>query len=269
MADRYSYLPYIGLSLIAAVLITNTGKRTKNVLLAASGCFVILLMIISTQQVKTWKNTETLWANVIKKHPDLELARRSRGKYYSKMSGRAKNEKGKKLLEDKAFADFNIAIKAGTNSSDVYEGTAIIFNSRDEPEKALQFINKAISMNPLKGGAYYNRAMIYDALNEKEIAIHDYTTALNLDPMLSLKILSNRSVLYLETGKYAEAAKDLDSVIELDRNNYRNYYNRAFSKLQLGDMKGAINDYRKTLELNPNDEVTRKQLQVLLDNSEQ
>jgi protein O-mannosyl-transferase len=266
MANRYSYLPYIGLSFIPAILITMTEKRTRNSLLVVSGCFTILLMVLSMQQVKTWKNTDTLWTNVIKKYPQLELARRSRGKYYSKMSGLAKSEKEKKILEDKAFADFNIAIKAGTKSSDVYEGTAIIFNSREEPGKALLFINKAIIMNPQKGGAYYNRAMIYDALNEKGMAINDYTTALNLDPGLTVKILSNRSVLYLETGKYAEAAEDLDRVIELDRKNYRYYYNRAFSRLQLGDREGAINDYRKALEMNPDDEVTRKQLQILINN---
>jgi protein O-mannosyl-transferase len=268
MANRYSYLPYIGLSLILAILIAGTVKKTRNTLLFVSGCFIIMLMVLSIQQVKTWKNTDTLWTNVIKKHPQLELARRSRGKFYSKMSGIAKSDKEKKILEDKAFADFNVAINAGTKSSDVYEGTAIIFNSRDEPGKALLFINKAIVMNPKKGGAYYNRAMIYDALNEKEMAIHDYTIALNLDPGLTLKILSNRSVLYLETGKYEEAAEDLNRVIELDRENYRYYYNRAFSRLQLGDREGAIKDYRKSLELNPGDEITKKQLQILLINTE-
>ncbi len=268
MANRYSYLPYIGLSFIPAILIAGTEKRTRNILLLVSGFFIILLMVLSMQQVKTWKNTDTLWTNVIKKYPQLELARRSRGKYYSKMSGLARSEKEKKILEDKAFADFNIAIDAGTKSPDVYEGTALIFNSRGEPGKALLFINRAIVMNPQKGGAYYNRAMINDALNDKEMAILDYTTALSLDPGLTVKILSNRSVLYLETGKYAEAAEDLDRLIELDRNNYRYYYNRAFSRLQLGDREGAINDYRKSLELNPDDEVTRKQLQLLLNNSD-
>jgi hypothetical protein len=44
------------------------------------------------------------------------------------------------------------------------------------------------------------------------------------------------------------------------------YANRAFSRLQLGNREGAIDDYRRVLQLNQNDEVTKKQLQFLLDN---
>jgi tetratricopeptide (TPR) repeat protein len=266
MADRYSYLPYIGLSMIPAMLITGLNKKARNILLTVSASFIIILMLLSIKQVKIWKDNGTLWTNVIKKHPHLELARRSRGKYYSKLSATAKSEKEKRLLEDKAFTDFSEAIKAGTKSADVYEGTAIIFQSRGENSKALLFISKAITMNPDKGGAYYNRAMIYDGLDRKEEAITDYSTALRLEPELEIKILSNRSVLYLETGKFREANKDLDRLITLDALNQMYYYNRAFSRLKLGDPDGAIDDYRKVLQMNPGDELTRKQLQVLLNN---
>ena len=267
MANRYSYLPYIGLALIPALLISSTGKRTSNILLSAAGIFIFLLMHLSIQQVKTWKNTDTLWTNVIKKHPGLELARRSRGKYYSKISGLARNEKEKKILEDKAFNDFTVAVRSGTKSSDVFEGSAIIFNSRGDSEKALIFINKAISMNPAKGGAYYNRAMILDGLNEREAAITDYSRALELDPSLEIKAVGNRAVLYLEAAKYNEAKKDLDRLISIDSRNYMYYYNRAYARIQMGDIKGAIDDYRQVLKMKPDDEVTKKQLQILLDNS--
>lgn len=266
LATRYSYLPYIGLSMIPAVLIANSKKTLKNILLFVSGCFIILLMYLSGQQIKTWKNTETLWTNVLKKHPHLELARRSRGKYYSRMSALAKSENEKKVLEEKAFADFSEAIKAGTKSADVYEGMAIVYESRGEQEKALLFITKAISMNPGKGGAYYNRAMIYDGLNQKNAAIKDYSTAINYDQSLELKALSNRAVLYLETEKFAEAKNDLDKLISIDSRNHMYYYNRAYSKLQMDDIKGAIDDYRTVLRLNPDDQATKKQLQILLDN---
>lgn len=265
MANRYSYLPYIGLSLIPAMLIANSKKTIRNILLIISGCFIILLMFLSVQQVKTWKNPETLWTNVLKKHSHLELARRARGKYYSKISSLANSENEKKVLEDKAFTDFTEAIKAGTKSSDVFEGTAIIYESRGEPEKALLFIDKAISMNPKKGGGYYNRAMIYDRLNQKENAIKDYNIALIYGSNLTIEILSNRSVLFLETGRFKEAVNDLDYLISVNPKEFMYYSNRAFAKLQLRDIDGAIADYRSVLQLKPGDQTTKKQLQILLD----
>jgi tetratricopeptide (TPR) repeat protein len=45
------------------------------------------------------------------------------------------------------------------------------------------------------------------------------------------------------------------------------YYNRAFALIQMGDIEGAISDYRQVLLLKPDDEVTKKQLKILLDNS--
>ena len=43
------------------------------------------------------------------------------------------------------------------------------------------------------------------------------------------------------------------------------YSNRAFAKLQLRDIDGAIADYRTVLQLKPDDQTTRKKLQVLIE----
>jgi hypothetical protein len=265
MAERYSYLPYIGLSFIPATLIAGSSGTLKKILLVISGCFIIILIILSNQQIRIWRNTETLWTNVIEKHPHLELPRRGRGKYYYMMSSHAKNDTEKRILEDKALSDFKEAIKAGTKSLEVYEGTGVIYQLKGDPEHALPFLNKALSLDPKKGRTYYNRAMVYDMLNKKEESIKDYSSALVYSPEMTLEILSNRSVLYIETGRFREAISDLDSLISINSRNFMYYSNRAYSKLQLKDIAGAIDDYGKVLQLNPGDKETERQLQALLD----
>jgi tetratricopeptide (TPR) repeat protein len=203
---------------------------------------------------------------VIERHPNLELARRARGKYYYMLSSSAENESKKRKLEDKAWTDFNLALKAGTKEPEVYEGTGVILENRGDLKNALAFLNKAISLDPKKGRAYYNRAMILDGLGQKEEAIKDYSVALVYQPDITIEILSNRAVLFIETGKYKEAVIDLNYLISEDSNNFMYYYNRAFSKLKLNDIDGAIADYRKVLQLNPDDKQTAEQLQILIDN---
>jgi protein O-mannosyl-transferase len=269
IAERYSYLPYIGLAFLPATLIANTPARIKKVLLIISGCFIIILMILSRQQIKVWFDSETLWSQVIARHPHLELARSARGKYYYMLSSHAKNASEKQNLEDKALADFREAIKAGTKEAEVYEGTGVILETRGDLKNALVFLNKAISIDPKKGRAYYNRAMILDGLGQKEEAIKDYSVALIYKTDLTIEILSNRAVLFIETGKFKEAVSDLDYLISADSNNFMYYYNRAFSKLKLNDIPGAIEDYRFVLRLKPDDEQTRNQLQVLIDSQKQ
>lgn len=263
MAERYSYLPYAGLSLIPAILIANSSKAKRNTILVITGCFVIMLMVVTKRQIEVWNNTETLWSKVIEKRPQLELPRRSRGKYYSKKALQTKNSAEKKMYEDKALADFIVAIKAGTKSADVFEGTGVIYGSKGEPGKAVLFLDKAISTDPKKGSAYFNRALLYDQLNKKEEAIRDYNMALIFKPEMALQITNNRSNLLVETGRYQEAIFDYDYLISVDGNNFLYYFNRGYAKHHTNDIKGAIADYRKARQLNPNDQPTQMLLKKL------
>lgn len=263
-ADRYTYLPYIGLSLIPASLIASTSGKKRNLLLAAGSCFIIFFMAQTMKQTDVWQNTETLWTKAIDRDPGLEVALRSRGKYYSKKAMSAKSPVEKAVLEDKAYADFREAIKAGTRSADVYEGAAVIYGSRREPEKAILFLNKALEIDPKKGSAYYNRALIYDQSNKKEEAIRDYNMALIYRPEKVFEIINNRSNLLLETRRFREAAQDLDFLISEDGNNFIYYYNRGIARVYLNDIDGAIADFRKSLELKPGDKQSEEALNKLL-----
>ena len=151
VAERYSYLPYIGLSFIPATLIAESSEIRKKFLLLISGCFIIMLIILSRRQIGVWNNTETLWTQVINQYPQQELPRRSRGKYYSKKSLEAKSDNEIKKYEDLALIDFTEAISSGTKSADVYQGTGVIYGSKGDLNKAVMFLNKAISIDPKKG----------------------------------------------------------------------------------------------------------------------
>jgi Flp pilus assembly protein TadD len=265
MADRYSYLPYVGLSFIPAMIIAKSSKKVKIILLILSFCFIVMMIFQAKRQTEVWSNTETLWSNAIKRYPHLELPRRSRGKYYSKKSLEAKSETEMKMYEDKALVDFKEAIKAGSKSADVFQGTGVIYGSKGDLKNAVLLLNVAISIDPKKGSAYYNRAIMFDKLNQKEEAIRDYNMALIYDPERALEILNNRSNLFLETGRFREAIIDFDYLISIKSNNFYYYSNRAFARLKLNDIKGAVSDYQKALQLQPDDQFIRLQLQKLID----
>lgn len=265
LAERYTYMPYIGLSIIPVYFILKSTLKLKGILIILSGLFVIIMVFFARNQVKVWHDSGSLWTQVIKRHPNLELARRARGKYYYMLSFHASNRKEKKVLEDKAIEDFSVAIKEKTVSADVFEGMGVILQSRDELKTALQLLNVAVKLNPEKGRTFYNRAIIFDQLNQKEEAIRDYESALAFSPEMALEVLRNRSVLYIETGRYESAIKDLDELIKIDSKEYTHYYNRAFSKLMLKDIDGAIADYQNVLRLNPGDRETMEHLRVLME----
>jgi tetratricopeptide (TPR) repeat protein len=83
-----------------------------------------------------------------------------------------------KMFEDKALIDFAEAIKTGTKSADVYQGTEVNYALKGDLKNAILLLNTAISIDPKKGAVYYNRALVYDKLNQKEEALKDYNMAL-------------------------------------------------------------------------------------------
>jgi tetratricopeptide (TPR) repeat protein len=263
ISERYSYLPYVWLSLIPASLIADSLKVKRTLLLIASACFVIVLMTISIRQIEVWSTTETLWTKVINKYPHEELPRRSRGKYYSRKSLQAKSSTERKVFEDKALADFTETIRAGTRSADVYVGTGIIYGSKGDIKNALLHLNTALAIDPAKGSAYYNRALIFDRLNMKEEAIKDYENALIYNPGMKREILNNRSNLLLETGRFREAILDFDYLISLGSNTFYYYSNRGIARQQINDIPGAIADFKKALELQPDDNISATLLKKL------
>jgi Flp pilus assembly protein TadD len=220
-------------------------------------------MFLSIKEVRKWNNTETLWSSLIEKYPHIEIPRRSRAGYYYIKASRTNDEREKRILEDKALLDFNELIATKTKSPDVFEGIAMIYERRNNFTSALQYINQAIVLDTARARTYYNRALIYDDLNQKENAINDYGTALRLSSDMTIQVLSNKSVLLIETKRFAEAIKDLDLLIKIKPDDPRFYCNRAFSKIQLNDIAGAKNDYLVAFNLDPKNQTIIKQLQIL------
>ena len=264
MADRYTYLPYIGLAFIPAMLIGDKVMLKRIPIFVFTCVFIIVMIFLARRQTSVWRNSETLWSKVIDKYPSMETARSIRGIYWEKKAEKAPNAQTQNYFEDKAFEDFKIAIKAGTPRADVYEGAGCIYGKWGDLNNALFCFNNAIRLKPQKGSAYFNRALTLSKLNNNEGAIKDYNLALVYQPQRALQILTNRYILFLSTGKFKEATQDLDYLISVDGNNFIFYYNRAQARTQLNDIQGAISDYKKVLTLQPNDQMSKTELQKIL-----
>lgn len=106
----------------------------------------------------------------------------------------------------------------------------------------------------------------HQALKEGEIekAIELYSKAL-LDYPDNCNILSDRGVAYLHLKDREKCFLDLDKAIELQADYSFRYACRAFAKNNFGDLDGAVKDYEKAVELDPEDAVAHNNLGLLLE----
>lgn len=78
-------------------------------------------------------------------------------------------------------------------------------------------------------------------------------------------ILSHRGVLYLHLNQKKKCMDDLKLSLLLEPENPYRYASLAYAKDFFGDLDGAITDYQKAVELDPDDAVAHNNLGLLLE----
>jgi tetratricopeptide (TPR) repeat protein len=97
----------------------------------------------------------------------------------------------------------------------------------------------------------------------------DYSAALELYKMVeaqdpySADLLSDIGVVLFNLDRKKEALEYLDRAANLEPNNSYRYSSRAFVKGAMGDVLGGIEDYKKCIELDPEDAVAYNNLGML------
>jgi hypothetical protein len=228
MADRYSYLPYVGLAFMFVMLIQEYMPKSKQKVTYIVMIGLTLLFIpITMKQVETWQNSETLWTTVIElnKTKDgvyqrkIEQPLSNRGNYYGKRSERARSAEEARLYIDKAFNDFQIAAQLGSERPEVYEGIGNAYGMKGEFANALENYSIALKFAPKRGSIYFNRGVTYSILKNPEMAIQDYNKALQYTPEIAPQVYTNRGLAYMELGQNEAAIIDLKKALQYNPNN--------------------------------------------------
>jgi hypothetical protein len=221
MADRYSYLPYIGLAFMLAMSVENyIPKSIRSVFYGIAGIAAVFWFIQTKSQVDSWQDSESLWARVISIYPGQEQPHSIRGNYFGKMASRAaeKNDiKTQNMYMAKAEADFKRAIELKSTRADVYEGMGNIHGMRNEHAKAIEMYNQAIKFNDKKATVYINRGIAYSLSGNQQSSLKDMEKAAELDP--KPMHLLYRGIARKTAGNIAAAKADFEAVLKMDPGN--------------------------------------------------
>ncbi|HEY6160514.1 MAG TPA: tetratricopeptide repeat protein [Bacteroidia bacterium] len=199
-ANRYCYLPYIGLFFLIAGIPTWFPVK-KNLLQTFIGGFLIAFSVLTFLRIPQWKNDLALFTDVIARQPGNAFAYNSRGiaLYYA----------GK---PDDAIRDYTTAIHLSHDYAEAYSNRGRLYYGMKEFEKAIDDYNQAIAINPNSALAYLERGNAeMDGFNDNEEAIKDYSEAIRIDPDL-VQAWYNRGMAELHLGKNEKACSDLSKV---------------------------------------------------------
>ena len=209
--DHYTYIAYAGLFFVVAMSMQQLSEKTPCRLIA-SGFAIALLIVFCALTVKyipVWKNSETLWTDVIEKYPrKIAIAYLNRGHFFYENN-----------QSDKALDDFNTAIEIDPEYPLAYLDRSSIYLDRNDIEKVLKDYNRYLSFlppfyingnipNPLVSDVLGNRGVIYSKMGLYEKALVDFDMAIKLKPLNPTNYL-NRASTYYKLGRVDEAKKDM------------------------------------------------------------
>jgi tetratricopeptide (TPR) repeat protein len=255
MADRYTYLSYFGLVFAIAMGIGSLVDRyrARRAILSAGLALVLgLLFIQTTRQVETWKDSETLWGNVIQYFPQSDLPYVLRG-----------NARGKNGQIQGAMADLQTALRLGSRRAEMYSGLGIAYANIGKPDSAVLMLDSGLRVRPDDGQMYYNRAIADLVATHPRQALADLEKAhkLMLYQPPSMHLL--RGNAYMQLAIYPEAIAEYDSAIAARISVAGALYYRGICKLGLRDTLGAMVDFREDLHVDPSNALATKQMESI------
>lgn len=130
----------------------------------------------------------------------------------------------------------------------------IQLKNKGKNKEAAELYNKAIAIYPSLCHPYNNLAIIKEDEANYNKALEYYDIAISINPSYALAY-DNKGVLLNKLKRFREAIVCLDSALKYDKQNANYYVERSYSKLNINDYLGTIDDCKKALALNPNHEI--------------
>ena len=241
MADRYLYIPSLGLCLAAGHFLNKLQRSTLGVLftsLLVTSIFVALFFL-TWQRSKIWQNDLTYFTQAAEDAPDLPLGNNNLGKWYLERN-----------MNKEAISFFEKALRADPSYIFALTNLGAAYTQTGRYAQAVATYRKAISKNPNFADAHFGLGNTYKEIGKLQEAVAQWKMAILANPEHS-GANNNLGNLSLLQGRYAEAAAFYEAALRGQPLNAEAHYNLATALEKLGDWQSALDHYRKFIAIAP------------------
>jgi protein O-mannosyl-transferase len=250
LADRYTYIPLVGLFLI---VVWGIGDLISNrlpvpVVRATAGLLIVTLAAVSWFQAGHWKNSEILF-----KHT-LAVTKDNLGMH---------NSLGRILLDEGRFdeAEFHLseAVRLNPNYSVAQHNLGVLLVKEERFEEAVPHLNEVLKRYPEHAKTHIYLGHILFKQDKLDEAAKHFSDAIRFDPNQPESYFNLGAVL-MKQGRYEEAADRFKDLIRIAPGyaNAHNYLGQIYF-LQ-GKLKEARAIFMEAIQLKPDYTEARENL---------
>lgn len=241
-ADRYTYLPQIGLYILAtwgAAELLRSWRHRRAVLGSVAAAILASLLVIAHIQTHYWKDSVSLWTHTLACTSENSFAENSLG---SALANRGKWEE--------AIPHFERALQIKPDYVGAHINLGILLNNHGKPEAAIQHFTRALQLNPSSAEANYHLGdALADQANPAE-ATRYLERALQLKPDYA-EAHYDMGLILARQGKWDEAIQHFQPALQLKLGHTDAQYILAVSLAAHKKWDEAIVLYRQVLQLKP------------------
>lgn len=207
MADRYAYIPCIGIFMIVAWFVPQALSKLRHAKTYAYSIFIVLILIYAIMahaQLGMWKNTKTLFGDAIKVDPENYTAYNILG-----------SDEAGKGNHDEAMRYYHRALKINPKFARAYSNAGNSLLALGRYGEANDYYQKAIAINDRLDIAHYNLGVLKLTTDRPFDAVTHFNKVLSINPGY-FNAHFNLGVAFLKTGNIGNASVHFEKAVELN-----------------------------------------------------
>lgn len=242
MADRYAYLPLIGLFIMVSWGTADLSAFSRHRRLVA-GTFATaataLLAACAAIQTSHWRDSVSLWLHTLActsgnflAHNNLAAALTEQQKW------------------DEAIQHCERALQLKPNYAEAHNNLGVSLTGQRREEEAIQHFNRALQLEPDHLKAHNNLGTALGARGELNEAVRHFERALQINPDCAEAHANLGNALGAQ-GKWAEALEHCKRALQITPDYPEAHNNLGNAYAVQGKWTEAIHHYKQALQLQP------------------
>jgi len=254
-ADRYTYLPLIGLFIMLAWGIPAflpESPRTRVGIRIAAIAALAALFCCTVRQVGHWRNSITLFEHTVKAYPNNALAHNN--------LGIALDEAGRKV---EAVAHYAEAVRLFPYYPNALCNLGTSLLERGLVDDAIAPLAQAVTLKPAYAKAHLALGAALARKGALDMAIYHFEQTIALEPA-DARAHANLGAVLLQMGDHAAALEALRTAVKLDPNDMEAAVNIALALAGQGERDNAAAHLETLLRRLPDAHPVRSKVKALL-----
>jgi tetratricopeptide (TPR) repeat protein len=249
MADRYTYIPLVGLFILIAWGIPDLlsgWPHLRPALGAAAALAIFACTIVARRQVEHWSSSVEVWQHALAVTRENYRAENNLAHALAKL-GRT----------GEAIPHYAEALRIKPDFAEAHNNLGAALADRGRMDEAIDHYSEAVRLLPDYVEARNNLAVALTAEGRHDEAVRHFSEALRLDPTLATSH-NNLGVALAKQGRLEEAIRHFSEALRLDpdyaeaRRNLAVAHNGLGAALaDQGQLDEAIAQYSESKHLDP------------------